>query len=36
MYFEFDDLISKLIVLDYNKRIEFKDYYEHNFSEIIN
>ncbi len=28
---EFDDLISKLIVKDYNKRIEWKDYYEHNF-----
>ena len=28
---EFDDLISKLIVIDYKKRIEWKDYYEHNF-----
>ena len=28
---EFDDLISKLIVIDYHKRIEWKDYYEHNF-----
>ena len=28
---EFDDLISKLIVIDYHKRIEWKDYYEHDF-----
>ena len=28
---EFDDLISKLIVIDYHERIEWKDYYEHNF-----
>ncbi len=30
-YFEFDDLISKLIEIDCNKRIEWNDYYEHNF-----
>ena len=29
--FEFDDLISKLLEIDYHKRIEWKDYYEHNF-----
>ena len=29
--FEFDDLISKLLIEDYHKRIEWKDYYEHNF-----
>ena len=29
--FEFDDLISKLLVIDHHKRIEWKDYYEHNF-----
>ena len=29
--YEFDDLISKLIVKDYHKRIEWKDYYEHDF-----
>ena len=29
--FEFDDLISKLLVIDYHNRIEWEDYYEHNF-----
>ena len=28
---EFDDLISKLLVIDHHKRIEWKDYYEHDF-----
>jgi serine/threonine protein kinase len=28
---EFDDLISKLIVIDHHKRIDWKNYFEHNF-----